>query len=240
MKPMPNWPNGLVYQTEADIETREWIIKRISRSLRDKMRELNRAIDFMRVETPCLVPQHVVAGHIDPDGFTLWRTAPNRVVEGYEPETLYLRPESTKGTYEMFEVLLPQKANLKKSLPLCVWQAGLSFRVEQDKTFSHLRFKQFYQLEFQLAYSPDTKADYHNHAVEAMVEILNDLYPDLTISVAEQKNDEVPFYSERTTDIYVMPWECVAISTRKDFRFPILEVSCGLDRLVVAHQTRNV
>ncbi len=253
MKPMQNWPNGLIYYDEADIEAREFLIRFISRELRDAMRQLNRGIDFVRVETPCLIPKEIVEPHLEVK-FPLWKVDPTNHIE-ISPELmenhLWLRPESTHCTYAMFRELYPESNRLKKVLPLCLWQAGLSFRVEQDKTFRNLRFKQFYQMEFQLAYAEGTKADYHLHAVRAMRGILDKLFPQwgtasgiLTpehiYSVDLEDMDEIPFYSEKTTDLYVLDHEVVAISNRTDFEYPILEISCGLDRLLAIYRQHIV
>ena len=221
-----NWPNGLVYQTEYDIVVRDMFITLISAQLREAMQQLNPSICFTRVETPVLVPGDIVASHVDAK-FPLWKAASS-------DDALFLRPESTNGTYEMFHVLFPQKPQLAKRLPLCLWQVGLSFRVEQDKSFKHLRFKQFYQMEFQLAYAEGTKADYHSHAVAAMQKILARYFPACDVHPVDMRDcpEEMPFYSLKTTDLYLDDWEVVAISDRTDFDHPVLEISCGLDRLV--------
>lgn len=241
MKPMSNWPNGLIYYSEADIETREFLIRLISRELRSAMRELNRGIDFVRIETPCLIPQEIAQPHIDAQ-FPLWKVSDQSEQPDAIETDLWLRPESTHCTYAMFRELYPESLRLKKVLPLCLWQSGLSFRVEQDKPFRNLRFKQFYQLEFQLAYAKGTKADYHAHAVESvMTKILGVLFPRwgndeiYEVSLVEYEN-EIPFYSEKTTDLYVLDHEVVAISNRTDFEYPILEISCGLDRLLALYR----
>lgn len=246
MKPMTGWPNGLIYYQEADIETREFLIRFISRELRDAMRQLNRGIDFVRIETPCLIPEHIAEPHIKAK-FPLWRVSDQECTDTFtrakdQENIFFLRPESTHCTYAMFKELYPESNRLKKVLPLCLWQAGLSFRVERDKTFRNLRFKQFYQMEFQLAYAPGTKADYHAHAVAAMVTILGKLFPqweaskDDGIYLVDLVPNETPFYSEKTTDLYVLDREVVAISKRTDFEYPILEISCGLDRLLAIHR----
>ncbi len=242
MKPVTGWPNGLICYTEADIRAREYLIRAISCSMQDWMRTLNRGISFERVETPCLIPKEVASAHIDAD-FPLWHVSGGQLEKIEDDEHLWLRPESTAGTYKMFSELYPQESHLRKVLPLCLWQVSLSFRREQDKTFSNLRFKQFYQLEFQLAYAEGTKADYHTHAVEGMIELLKFLFPlcarDKSIYpliLGDEIDEQRPFYSAKTTDIYVTDTEMVAISTRTDFRYPILEISCGLDRLTALYQ----
>ena len=238
MQPMPNWPNGLVYYTEDDIRVREFLIQEISRRLETAFQAVNRAVRFMRIETPSLVPPDVVKQHLDAK-FPLWAVVDPQwmvmnTIEDRVP--FFLRPESTRGTYLMFDVLFPQHPQQAKMLPLCLWQSGLSFRIEQDKTFANLRFKQFYQLEFQLAYAEGTKADYHEAACVAMREILHHLFRDWSPATVEVADDERPFYSSKTTDLYCADTEVVAISSRKDFIYPVVEVSCGLDRLTAIYQ----
>lgn len=245
MKPVTGWPNGLICYTESDIRAREHLIRSISCYMEDWMRKLNRGISFERVETPCLIPNEVASAHIEAD-FPLWHVSGGQIerIEDYDEQHLWLRPESTAGTYKMFSELYPQENHLRKVLPLCLWQVSLSFRLEQDKTFTNLRFKQFYQLEFQLAYAEGTKADYHAHAVEGMKSLLRFLFPlyerdkmisSVVLSDAD-KDDRRPFYSAKTTDLYIGETEVIAISTRTDFRYPLLEISCGLDRLTAIYQ----
>ena len=230
MQPMNDWPNGLIFYTEDDIRIREFLISTISQRLMERMRMLNPAISFIRVETPCLVPASYTDGHIQ-SGFPVWNVS-------HGDEKLFLRPETTKGTYELLKTLFPQESQLKKRLPVCVWQSGLSFRVEQDKAFSKLRFKQFYQMEFQLVYAPGTAADYHEHAVKSIRWILNGIYK--IYGAIETKEDELPFYSTKTTDVYLFNHEVIAISSRKDFDFPVLEISCGLDRLTALYNQEEL
>ncbi len=237
---MPNWPNGLIYYNETDIATREALIAMIPLRLKQEFKKVNRAIDFVRVETPCLVPVDMVRNHLE-HSFPVWFCKPNELGDPeyvYEESNdyLFLRPESTRSTYEMFDVLFTQEKQLKKWLPFCIWQVNMSFRVEQDKTFSNLRFKQFYQMEFQLAYSPDTKADYHAVAVEAMVDMLMSVVPDsMPVETMPQEGEDLPFYSKKTTDLNVVTqadvMEVAAVSSRTDFKLPIIEISVGLDRL---------
>jgi len=236
MQPVKDWPNGLICYTESDINAREYLIRIISSRLQDSMKNINRKIEFMRVETPSLVPCSIVSAHQEAN-FSTWQ-----VNNSNSKDIFALRPESTAGTFMMFEHLFPQENILVKRLPLCLWQSGLSFRVEQDKSFSNLRFKQFYQIEFQLAYSEGTKADYHTHAVESIMNILEFLFPlykkekSLYSVDLVEFPEEMPFYSEKTTDIYLADVEVVAVSTRTDFRYPVIEISCGLDRLLAFHQ----
>ena len=229
MHPMDkDWSNGFVFQSAHDIRIRGFLTEDLARRLEEGFKELNRAINFIRVETPCIVPERIVEQHQSAE-FPVWEVGHEQFVG-----KLFLRPETTKGTYTAIQMLFPQASLLKKQLPVCVWQSGKSFRVEQDKAFRNLRFKEFYQLEFQLVYSEGTAADYHVAAVEVIQDILFRIYGRRRIRAIVVEDDR-PFYSTKTTDIYLDDHEIVAISNRTDFEHPVLEVACGLDRLVALY-----
>jgi len=260
MRQMQGWPNGLVWYNEDDLRIRDFLIGEISSRLRSSFRGLNKAIDFIRVETPCMVPAGAVEAHLA-TGFPLWGMSPTSQMETAtqepspgdskrhterlhppvpdpNPETaLCLRPETTRGSLMVLPMLFPQQSNLEKNLPVCVWQHGLSFRVEQDKSFGNLRFKTFYQMEFQLVYAEGTKADYYGSAVRFCREILAFIFPAIGISVVDLKgSNDLPFYSAATSDLYLKQssgnsHEVIAVSQRTDFDYPVVEISCGLDRL---------
>ena len=143
--------------------------------------------------------------------------------------------------------LLNSHARVK--LPLCVWQSGKSFRREQDQVSKHMRLKEFWQMEFQCAYTVDTANDYHaaslepvRRMIEAMVRLPTRLAP----------SDRLPAYSQVTMDVEVDngdKWmEVCSVSRRTDFpqaaRFAtkggevrevavlVLEIAIGLDRCV--------
>ena len=71
---------------------------------------------------------------------------------------LALRPETTPGSYAYAQHLLNTHSGYKP--PLCVWQAGKSFRREQDQVTKNMRLKEFWQQEFQCIYSSDTLNDW--------------------------------------------------------------------------------
>lgn len=54
MSPIENWPNGFVYHTQNDIRIREYFIDSISNKLFSAFKTLNKSIDFVRIEMPCL------------------------------------------------------------------------------------------------------------------------------------------------------------------------------------------
>lgn len=222
--------NGFVVYDESDIAFREYAIREISTRLYNALRDLNSAWRFHRVETPLLIPSEAVSKEYDESYY--FKTG----------EGLALRPETTWGSYEM----LRQKLRSHDSkLPLCVWQAGKSFRNEQDKTFKNIRFKEFYQLEFQCAYAEGSKADYF----QCVLDVTKQSIGSLVGQVAHADSDRVPSYSEKTIDIMSLhsvepesssdiktyqTLELVSISKRKDFDHPVVEVAIGLDRLLYA------
>jgi len=204
--------NGLVVYNEIDIINREYAISFISTSIERFMKDINRAWEFRRVETSQLIPiEAVSSAYNKSDYFSVG-------------DDMALRPETTWGSYEMLKNFL----NTEK-LPFCVWQVGKSFRNEQDKTFSNIRFKEFYQMEFQMAYSKDSKADYYNHALESTQKIIRKLFP-----VIVEKSDRLPDYSICTMDLVTVGenQEIASISLRNDFEHPVVEVAIGLDRIL--------
>jgi glycyl-tRNA synthetase len=134
-------------------------------------------------------------------------------------------------------------------LPLCVWQAGKSFRREQDQTTRHMRLKEFWQQEFQCAYAADTANDYHAGVLEPVRRMIATL---TGLPARVVPSDRLPAYAEVTMDVEVDngdKWmEIASISRRTDFperaRFngkagqvrevevKVLEIAIGLDRCV--------
>ena len=200
---------------ESEIILRENLIREIPHLLYTAFNELNRAVRFKRVETPILTPASKLQSHIDV-GFELINTG-NRG---------YLRPETTAGTYEAFDILTQGK-ELRKELPLCVWQVGLSFRDEKyadAMRASKLRLVQFYQMEFQLFCSKDTKAPY----LETALDVLTKHYGGTSVVA-----DELPHYSAKTLDWHIGDLEVAGCSERLDWeQGKVYEIAIGLDRLV--------
>ena len=207
--------NATVAWNEQEITRRESLIKEIPLLLQTTWRDLNRAVQFERCETPILTPASQLEGHIK-TGFELINAG----------ERGYLRPETTAGTYEAFKLRFPPE-QIKKNLPYCMWQVGCSFRDEakpDTMRASKLRLVQFYQIEFQLFTSEGTKAPYLESALDALTKRYGG-----TIVTA----DELPHYSERTLDWHIGDLEVAGCSKRKDWAHgDVYEIAIGLDRLV--------
>lgn len=193
--------NGLVWWNEQEIEKRDSIVRMLVSDVRMVLREINSAIQVIRVETPCLIDISWAKDYLP----------------HYKIDTRYsLRGESTRGTYTVMD-------SEQYKLPVCLYQVNKSFRDEDSDAIrqSHFRYREFYQLEFQLFYSPDTKVDYHQKVVDTLhgwgdpVEL-----------------EERPPYSKRTTDLEIDGVEVASLSTRNDYSIPVFEMSFGLDRLV--------
>jgi glycyl-tRNA synthetase len=159
---------------------------------------------------------------------------------------LVLRPETTPSTYVYMSHVLA--AHAKVRLPLCVWQAGKSFRREQDQATKHVRLKEFWQMEFQCAYAADTANDYHSAILEPVRRMLAAV---TRLPTRIAPSDRLPAYSEITMDVEVDngdKWmEVASISRRTDFpgtvavtgksatrqiEVKVLEIAIGLDRCV--------
>jgi hypothetical protein len=214
--------NATVLWNEQEIVRRESLIREIPLLLNKTWSELNRAVRMHRVETPILTPADRLQSHIDV-GFELINTGARG----------YLRPETTAGTFEAFGLMYENK-ELRKELPVCLWQVGLSFRDEkysEAMRASKLRLVQFYQMEFQLFASEGSKAPYIESAIQALVDTYGG-----EIVVA----DELPHYSEKTLDWHIGDLEVAGCSVRKDWEHgTVFEVAIGLDRLVALQMQRE-
>lgn len=215
---------GLRFWSQGEITLREQAIVRLHEAVMNPLIELNPAWSSARVEGPILTPTI----HISPayDSSDVWTTQ----VEGYA-----LRAETTSSSYLYAQHLVKSG---KRKLPLCVWQAGKSFRRELNDgaRASTLRFNEFWQCEFQCIYSKSTKADYRDVVlpnVAREIGMIAGLVPSVIPS------DRLPSYSLETVDIE-LPWqggykEIASVSLRTDYNDPnvvVLEVAVGLDRLV--------
>lgn len=196
--------NGFIWYDEQAILRREQLVAQLALDVRDTFYRINPAIHMFRVETPCLIP---------PDATT--HLARYKVDERY-----VLRAESTAGTYMVMRKLMLRP-------PVILWQVNKSFRDEPSEAMrpSHFRYREFYQCEFQLFYTPDTRADYHTMFVER--------FPENWGRPVPLPPDELPPYSTRTTDLMYSSVEIASLSNRNDFDMPVFEMSFGLDRLTV-------
>ncbi len=233
--------NSLVHWEEREINMRDHMVRFFSEEVRTFLRSVNPAWDVRRVEAPALTPRALIS-----DAYTnadIW--AQEQLTETEAP--LVLRPETTPSTYVYMQHILGNHSRTR--LPLCVWQAGRSYRREQEQPTKHMRLKEFWQLEFQCAYTADSGNDYHAAALEPVRRMIAALIPLPTRIVP---SDRLPAYSQTTVDVEVDngdKWmEVCSISRRTDFperyrtqpkKGPaveqdvlVLEIAIGLDRCV--------
>lgn len=219
MKSIKN--NGIVFYDEKDLFLRDYFVKLISLNLKNKLKEINKSIDFRQIESSILINKN----DVNLEYFTEKEYV-------FETKNYCLRPETTKGSYAIANELIN---HYEAKLPLCIWQYGKSFRNEQDKTYKNIRLKEFYQLEFQLLYSNTTKADYPSILKQFIFELFKKEYNMLDVKM--ESSDRLPTYSLETTDIIVNNLEICSMSLRNDFNenaanFNNFEIAIGLDRLL--------
>ena len=233
--------NSLVHWEEREINMRDHMVRFFSEEVRSFLRSVNPAWDIRRVEAPALTPRPLIS-----DAYTnadIW--AQEQLTETEAP--LVLRPETTPSTYVYMQHILGNHSRTR--LPLCVWQAGRSYRREQEQPTKHMRLKEFWQLEFQCAYTADSGNDYHAVSLEPVRRMIAAIIPFPTRIVP---SDRLPAYSQTTVDVEVDngdKWiEVCSISRRTDFperyrtqpkKGPaveqdvlVLEIAIGLDRCV--------
>ena len=215
---------GLRFWAEDEIELRDLFQVRAHGIVQRTLVELNPAWRFARVEGPCLSPRaRISPAYNDDDVFVT-----NHVAAG---DALCLRAETTPTSYVMAR-------RIGGKLPLCVWQAGKSFRRETNDgaSASKLRFNEFWQLEFQCIYRADTKADYRAALIPAVAAEIERFTRRKTRIV---ESDRLPAYSESTLDIEAVQkpgkWrEMASCSIRTDYApdARVCEIAIGLDRVV--------
>lgn len=233
--------NALVHWDEREILARDAMTNFFAAEVREMLRRINPAFDIRRVEAPLLTPRALISTAYGND--EVW--AQEQL--GAHDHDLVLRPETTPSTFVYMRHLLDSHQRVK--LPLCVWQAGKSFRREQDQAVKHMRLKEFHQMEFQCAYAADTANDYHAACLEPVRRMIAAVVAMPTRLVA---SDRLPDYAQVTTDVEVWnqdKWmEVCSISRRTDFPGKaalrtkdegvadrdvlVLEIAIGLDRLV--------
>src|ERR1044072_41824 len=177
--------NGLVFYDETDINAREYLIHTVSSEIIASLSKGNKAFVSKRIEAPCLIPCHFISDEYDLKDIYMASL------------DLSLRPETTASSYNFL------KSNLGPlSPPVCIWQAAKSFRKEQDKTFKNIRFKEFYQLEFQCIYSEGTHFDWYPYLIDVVFQLfVNLLSVEGTVeSIVIEESDRLPSYSLKTTD----------------------------------------
>lgn len=218
------YSNATVMWTEREIEERDALVKQCYQLVREAWTGLNGAVQFQRVETPILTPADFLKGHIEAK-FDLLQC-----------DRGYLRPETTAGTYEAFNLLYPNQQQRLKRLPYCVWQLGKSFRDEQKPETmraSKLRLVEFHQMEFQLFTGATTKAPYLDVALDA----LTTRFGGVGVEVPEK---DLAHYAARAIDWEIDGLEVGGLHIRKDWTDGIVfEVALGIDRLVAKITTKD-
>jgi glycyl-tRNA synthetase len=246
--------NGLMFWDANEIRTRNHMIETFAARVEQILTRENPAWRFVQVDAPLLTPDHFLnPNYGNEDVFRQSFNDMEAVYTGW----LTLRPETTPGSYRYAEYLFDTHDGYKA--PLVVWQAGKSFRREQDQVSKNMRLKEFYQMEFQCIYAADSMNDYHAAVLQP---VCNMLQGAIGLDTRLVKSDRLPDYSEITMDVEVQldgafpdaRWmEVCSISRRTDFpvllRFPakkglvekealVLEIAIGLDRCVYAHSQR--
>jgi glycyl-tRNA synthetase len=225
---------SLRFYNEREIDFRDAFVKRLSSRFQTVLTGMNKAWRFFRVEGPLLTPQNFVSASYDADDIFI-----TQIDKG--SQKLVLRPETTVSSYLAAKEII--KGNMK-NLPICVWQAGKSFRVEKSDgaTAAKLRFNEFYQLEFQCIYANGTHADYRKSLIKALeLELKASIFGIATRTV---ESDRLPEYSNSTIDVEV-PYnsefkEVASCSIRKDFEgAAVAEIAIGLDRLIEIYNQKE-
>jgi glycyl-tRNA synthetase len=231
--------NGLVFYDEKFVRMRRFFCEYFARELDVILKLMNPAWRMIEVEAPLITPRHLLnPNYTNAD---IWSQ------ESDDGEmALAMRPETTPGSYVYAQHLLNGHSGVK--LPFVVWQAGKSFRREQDQVMKNVRLKEFYQQEFQCLYTADSANDYHKNCLEPVQAMLTDM---ISLPTRIVPSDRLPSYSQVTMDVEVWngdKWmEICSISRRTDFPQKavfqsksttvekdifVLEVAIGLDRCV--------
>lgn len=233
---------GLRFWNEREITLREQAVQMLYLTVSKALCGINAAWTFHRVEGPILTPRRFINSAYDEGDIYLLHAK-------LGDDGAALRAETTASSYLYAQHVLK---TTRTRPPLCVWQAGKSFRREtQDGArWSTLRLNEFYQIEFQCIYAVGTAVDYReviepqiSHAIRKLTHA----------PIARMVDSErLPVYSSLTRDVEVpitgaMPpeerkWkEMASISSRTDFpqptdpnqkRLQVLEIAIGLDRLI--------
>src|SRR5271154_223877 len=222
--------NGLIFWTEREINARKIVEAHLVQAMKDSLKRMNRAWEFIQVEAPIITPQEFVNKNYSIND--MWAFEYERIshhdahnITGHQT-TYIARPETTMGSYEYAKYLLNPHNDLKVRMPFVVWQHGKSFRREQDQPTKFMRLKEFYQLEFQCIYSPSTGMDYAGGVLVDMTKAMSQLAGDCRMV----ESDRLPSYSERTADIehVASGMELCSVSRRTDFEgAKVLEVAVG-------------
>lgn len=228
--------NGIPFWTAKEIALRNTFKDTFAREVIDMLAEENNAwrLHVHEIEGPLMLPDILLNPNYTPDD--VW---------WFKEDDLVLRPETTASSYAYMHSLMDH-TSIKP--PMVVWQAGKSFRREQDQVSKNMRLKEFYQQEFQCFYTADTLNDYQSALMPKLAKMFEHEI-DMPTRIVE--SDRLPSYSQKTMDVEVMngdKWmEICSVSVRTDFTRPavfnvkkkriekdmlVLEIAIGLDRCV--------
>jgi hypothetical protein len=127
---------------QHQLETRDALVEYFTRTLSRELKKVNAAFEFMRIETPILLPFSVDKGRLQTVNIRL------------ENEDLVLRQNTATGAYEASKDILTGKAGPKQKLPIVVWQHGKIFERVNGVT------KELTHLEYQILFSKTTGMPY--------------------------------------------------------------------------------
>ncbi|MCK9532515.1 MAG: hypothetical protein M0R77_18540 [Gammaproteobacteria bacterium] len=232
--------NGLPFWSQEDIKLRNYLKDHFASKVFGILEQENPAWKMLEIEAPLLTPVSLINPNYTNEDVWMQERMDNEI------NHLVLRPETTPGSYAYAKHLLESHSIYKP--PFIVWQAGKSFRREQDQVSKNMRLKEFYQQEFQCIYTADTMNDYHTAVLDPIKDMLADA---CNLSARVIASDRLPSYSEITMDVEVFNgdkyMEVCSISRRTDFptkaRFQtkkglvekdlmVLEIAIGLDRVI--------
>ena len=216
--------NGLIFWTQEEIKLRRMFEDYFSSEILRSLRKQNAAFSMTQVEAPLLTPTELINKSY---------TAEDIYVLG----DLALRPETTMGSFEYAKWLLNTHNEIKQRAPIIVFQHGKSFRREQDKSTKFMRLKEFYQLEYQIIFSPTTAADYSVSLYPNVLKVISDMIGECKLEPSER----LPDYSEETMDIVCLKseMEVCSMSKRKDLEgYKVIEIAIGTDRCIYNFQNK--
>ncbi len=216
--------NGLLFWTEQQIKLRNMFQEYFSQEIIKSLRKQNAAFSMLQVEAPILTPREFIN--------------PNYTDEDiYAFDDLALRPETTMGSFQCAKQILSGYNEIKQRPPVVIFQHGKSFRKEQDQPTKFMRLKEFYQLEFQIIYSPSTSNDYSTLLYPDVVKAISNMIGECRL----EPSDRIPIYSDETMDIICVKseMEVCSMSKRKDLEnYKVIEIAIGTDRCIYNFENR--
>jgi glycyl-tRNA synthetase len=225
---------GLRFWRQTELNLRRRIRDAILDTVQATLNDINQMWVFEEVETPPMMPLGRMSAAYDRSDIFVLQDPPG----GERPYAL--RAETTDGTYAIAAHIM---RTTKLKPPLCLWQMGYSHRRETSDgaTAAKLRLNAFTQLELQLIYAEDTKAEIATPLRDALAPVVARTTGLETRLVA---SDRLPPYATETIDIECLlpngEWREVASTSRRT-DFPsvpgfkpcrVFEIAFGMDRMV--------